>query len=244
MSIREEELKLEYDKKYSGIPRDYNERLKYMIDLYNLSEKQMDKIIMRKRAMEYSMEWYDFKVIIWEEPRIKPRPRFRIINRKNFMDAAISNPQFVHVYSPGARDEHEMMHRLLEDELNYLHLFIQTPCTIRLDAYEKTPEAFSVSDKFLAEYGLIPNITHNDYDNILKSTSDRLNANVWLDDSLVCSGTINKLYSILPREEIYIRYLNCAATKLQYNKIVGRRDYKSDFPINYLNKEGYINGEV
>jgi Holliday junction resolvase RusA-like endonuclease len=154
------------------------------------------------------------------------------------MDAAKINPSMVQVYSPNARDDFNSMHRLIGDELDALHLFIQTPCTIVINAYEKTPTAFSTTDKILAEYGIIPNISHNDYDNMLKSTSDRLNANLWLDDSLVISGTINKLYSILPREEIYIKYLNVAATPYQYHNIINRKTYNTDYPISYLDTSG------
>lgn len=229
-----------YEQKYADIPRDYNERLAWMIDKYNLSARQMDEIVNKKNAMMQNLFFYDYQVIIYEIPRIKPRPRYRVINRKNFMDAAISNPNFIQVYSPYAKDDHERMHRLVQEELEQLHLFIQTPCMITLNAYEQTPTSFNITDTFLAEYGLILNISHNDYDNILKATSDNLNENVWLDDSLVVSGTVNKLYSILPREEIFIKYLNCAVNKSQYNRITSRKEYKEDYPITYLDKKGYL----
>ena len=132
------------------------------------------------------------------------------------------------------------MHRLVAEEIETLHNFVQTPCTITINAYEPTPSAFNVIDTFLAEYGLILNISHNDYDNIMKATSDRLNENAWLDDSLVVSGTINKLYSILPREEIYIKYLNCAVNKNMYKRITSRKEYREEYPITYLDNKGNI----
>lgn len=238
---RQEQAEL-YDKQFSDIPRDYNERIAWMIDKYHLSVRQMEEIVNKKRAMEQNMFFYDYQIIVYEIPSIKPRPRYRLINRKNFANAAIANPQFIHVYSPHAKEDHERMHRLVKDELEQLNLFIQTPCTITLNAYEKTPNSFNIVDTFLAEYGLILNISHNDYDNILKATSDNLNENVWLDDSLVVSGTINKLYSILPREEIFIKYLNCATSKNQYNKIISRKEYKTEYPIDYLDKKGNMVG--
>ena len=45
------------------------------------------------------------------------------------------------------------------------------------------------------------------------------NHNVWLDDTLVVSGTVNKYYSILPRVEIRLSYLNMLYNKYQYNSI-------------------------
>ena len=40
-----------YEQKYADIPRDYNERLAWMIDKYNLSARQMDEIVNKKNAM-------------------------------------------------------------------------------------------------------------------------------------------------------------------------------------------------
>ena len=44
MKSRAEEQK-EYDIKYADVPRDYNERINWMIDKYNVSPKMMDNII-------------------------------------------------------------------------------------------------------------------------------------------------------------------------------------------------------
>lgn len=230
----------DYENKFGDIPKDYNQRISYMIEKYNVTPKQMDQIIEKKRNMMFNMVFYDYVIIEYDIPRVKPRPRMRIINRKNFMDVAKLNPSIVHVYSPHARDDINSMHRLLDDELESLHLFIQTPCTIVMNCYEKTPEAFSVADKFLAEQGLIFNTSVSDVDNMLKSGSDRLNTVLWLDDNLVISATVNKFYSILPREEIFIKYLNVATNKYQYKAIVNRKSYKEDFPIDYLDKHGNI----
>jgi Holliday junction resolvase RusA-like endonuclease len=156
------------------------------------------------------------------------------------MDFAAKKGGFVHVYSPHAKEYHESMHKLVGEELEQLHVFVQTPCTITINAYEKTPSSFNVTDTFLAEYGLILNTSQNDYDNILKLASDRLNDVAWLDDSLVVSGTINKLYSILPREEIFIRYLNCATCPNQYKKITNRNGYRQEYAIDYLDRLGVI----
>ena len=235
-----EQLEEEYQAKFGDIPTDYNARLNYMIDKYHVSPKQMDQIIEKKRNMLFNMAFFDYMILDLSLPRIKPRPRTRIIHRKNYMDVAAANPMMVHVYSPHARDEMNSMHRLIGDELEALHLFIQTPCTIVLNCYEKTPEAFTVTDKFLCELGILPSISHNDGDNYLKCASDRLNTNLWLDDSLVISATVNKFYSILPREEIYVKYLNVVPNKNQYKAITGRKDFNPDYPVDYLDKFGNI----
>ena len=55
-----------YKEKYDNIPREYDERLGYIIDKYNVSEKQLNDIIYRKRNMEYNLEFLDFKLILYE----------------------------------------------------------------------------------------------------------------------------------------------------------------------------------
>ena len=230
----------DYKEKFGDIPKDYTERLNYMIEKYHVSPKQMDQIIEKKRNMMFNMQFYDYLIVEYDIPRVKPRPRMRIIHKKNYMDVAKLNPSMVHVYSPHAKDDFNSMHRLIENELDELHLFIQTPCSIVMNCYEKTPESFSIADKFLAEQGLIFNISCSDVDNMLKSSSDRLNTNLWLDDNLVISATVNKLYSILPREEIFIKYLNVVPTRNQYKAITNRKGFNPDYPIDYLDKFGNI----
>lgn len=236
MNRKEEQEK--YDKLYSDIPRDYEERLSWMVDKYKVSPKMMDNIITKKRQMQSNLMYYDYMVIEYAYIHAKSRPRYRNINRKNYASMAKVFPSFIQVYSPNAQADHRSMHRLIGQELEELNLFIQTPCTIIMNVYEPTPAGFSIPDIFLAEYGLIPSISDKDYDNYLKATSDRLNTNLWLDDSLVVSGTVNKLYSILPRQEIFIRYLNIMPNKYQYNNVVNRKGYNKDYPINYLDKDG------
>lgn len=239
MTSREKDA-LEYQEKYADVPRDYQERINWMIDKYNVTPKMMDSIIEKKRHMEYNLQYYDYQVVEYAKIYSKSRPRYRMINRKNFMDAAKVDPSFIQVYSPHAGEDFRSMHRLIGDELEELHLFIQTPCTILINVYEQTPTSFSTTDVFLAEYGLIPSISHNDYDNFLKATSDRLNTNLWLDDSLVVSGTVNKYYSILPRQEIFIRYLNLIPNKPQYNNVSSRKGYKPEYQVGYLDKKGEV----
>ena len=238
MTRKEEQEK--YDSLYAEVPRDYNERLEWMIQKYNVTPRMMDTIIEKKRHMEFNLTYYDYKIVEYNFAHAKSRPRYRFVNRKNYMDAAKANPSFVQVYSPHAQEDFNSMHRLIDEELDQLHLFIQTPCTVFINVYEPTPSGFSTVDKFLAEYGLIPSISDKDYDNYLKSTSDRLNTNLWLDDSLVVSGTVNKLYSELPRQEIFIRYMNVIPNKYQYNNVTGRKGYQQEYPVEYLDKNGEI----
>ena len=228
----------EYEEKYSNIPRDRDERLNWMIDKFNLSDKKMEEIILKKRLMDYYLSYYEFKIILYEEPEGTPRPRFRYVTKSNYMDAAIANPGYVHVYSPNAGDDFRFMRRLTEQELMLHHQFIQTPCHAQIEMYFKTPSNMNIVDTFLAEAGYHECPVKPDWDNGGKKYSDMFNSNIWLDDSLVTKGSVEKFYSILPRVEIYIRYLNYATCKWQYNNIVNRKDYNQNYPICYLDSKG------
>ena len=157
------------------------------------------------------------------------------------MDAAAAHPNFIHVYSPTAGDDFRYMKQLKESELIELHRFVQTPCCINIDSYFPTPSYFNTVDTFLAEIGLHMDTMKPDWDNIGKKYSDMYNHNMWLDDSLVVSGHVNKFYSILPRVEIEVLYLNYATNKYQYNNIIGRSEYNPEYPIGYLNQKGEPN---
>ncbi len=61
------------------------------------------------------------------------------------------------------------------------------------------------------------------------------NANVWLDDTLVIDGAIHRYYSVLPRIEIKIKYLNMVYNKYQYNSITKRTDYDESYNLKYFN---------
>lgn len=226
----------EYEKRYRNIPREYLERLRYIIDTKNISEKRMLEIVDAKRNIENSLEYFNIKIILYEDPEGAKRPRFRLINRKNFMNVAIEAKNFIQVYSPEANSDKKYIHRLLDNELISLNEFIYTPIQVCINVFFKTPSTFNQMDVLLAEIGIHRHIQKPDWDNIGKKYTDMFNENIWLDDNLVIDGEVHKYYSILPRVEIYIRYLNYVTSQYQYNQIISRKNYNGD--INYLNKNG------
>jgi len=233
----------EYQEKYGDIPLDLEERISYMIDRYNISEAKMAEIINKRNSMMSNLFFYECKlVVLMEDPEGSVRPRFRIINKSNFNHAAISDPQFVHVYTPHAAEDNAYMRKLNEQELVALDGLINTPCIIQYDLFYKTPSNYNVTDTFLAEIGLIrPPIDKPDWDNAGKKYSDMYNHTIWLDDALVFSGTVNKYYSIKPRVEIQLKYLNAVYTKQQYKRIISRKDYDLSYQsLNYLDSKGRI----
>lgn len=204
---------IEYDQKYGDIPLDLRERYEYMINKYNVSEAKMVEIMNQCRSMMNMFSYKEFKIVLLEEPEGAKRPRFRRLSHYAM------NNNFVHIYSPGASEDNNYMKRLIGEELFILDEFIYTPCQLYINAFIKTPSYFNVNNIFAAERGLIRPDKKPDIDNISKKYMDMLNRNVWLDDCIVVDGFVSKYYSIKPRIEIYIKYLNMLYDKHRSDSI-------------------------
>lgn len=212
-----------YESKFSDIPRDYMERLSWMYDKFNISKEKSQHIINMRNQMIEQLNFKDYLIILYEIPEGAVRPRARRINKSNVISNAINNPGFIQVYSPNAASDRVYLQRLLSTEdFAQFNQLIYTPCSIEFNAYFQTPKVFNATDTYLAELGCIRPICKPDFDNIEKKYADMYNGNVWLDDSLVIDGSIHKYYSILPRVEIKLRYLNMLFNKYQYNSILKR----------------------
>jgi len=64
-----------------------------------------------------------------------------------------------------------------------------------------------VSDRRLAEQGLLWHTKRPDRTNLIKAAEDALNMVVWADDGQVCAGSATKRYSTRPRIEIMVTTL-------------------------------------
>ena len=119
------------------------------------------------------------------------------------------------------------MRRLLDSgELNQVQELLYTPCDVEFNAFVKTPNSFNTTDIFLAEIGLIRPTNKPDWDNIGKKYSDMFNSNIWLDDTLVVDGTVRKYYSIKPRVEVHLKYMNMLYNRSQYTNTIKRMETK------------------
>ena len=230
----------EYEEKYGDIPVDFRQRMSWLYDNLKLSQSQMYEIMNTSSQMSGALQFLgDINIVLFEVPEGSPRPRFRIVNRQNLANMAIANPSFVHVYSITGAEDNKFMRRLVDaGELQQLDSLICTPCNVEICAYMRTPTSFNKTDTILAEMGLIRPIYKPDFDNIAKKYSDMFNKNVWLDDTLVIDGSIHKYYSVLPRIEIRIRYLNMLYNRSQYNSITNRVDYDGSTDLSYFQKKG------
>ena len=215
----------EYDLKYSDIPRDYEERLSWMYDHFNVTDAKAREILAYRESMVNTFVYKTFTIVLYEDPVGAERPRARI-TKSNAIPMAKISPANVHIYSPHAKENHTYMRRVLDDmELEELNQLICTPCVIDFYAYKQTPKYYNVTQTFLAEIGLDRPITKPDWDNIGKAYSDMYNANVWLDDAMTTDGCVHKYYAILPRVEIRLSFMNMVYNKHQFNSIINRVDF-------------------
>lgn len=215
------------------IPKDYQERINWIIDTYKISDAKLKDIIDTKNKMLKQMYYMpELFVVIYEIPEGSPRPRARFIKSKgnNILANARSNPGFIQVYSiTGAADKKFMQEFKTNSDFDFLESLIYTPCSIKYDAYFKTPSIFNSKEKMLAELGMIRPLSKPDFDNVEKKYSDMYTGNIWVDDSIVIESNFNKYYSELPRIEITLRYMNMLYNKYQYksaSKRLGLDDIK------------------
>lgn len=217
----------EYEEKYGEIPENFQDRLEWMYDKYNINPKKQQEILEKRNRMMNTLDFLDIKVVLFEEPEGSPRPRFRIVNRYNLANMAMANSQFVHVYSITGKEDNMYMRRLLDSgELNQVQELLYTPCDVEFNAFVKTPNSLNTTDIFLAEIGLIRPTNKPDWDNIGKKYSDMFNSNIWLDDTLVVDGTVRKYYSIKPRVEVHLKYMNMLYNRSQYTNTIKRMETK------------------
>lgn len=215
------------------IPKDYQERINWIIDTYKISDAKLKDIIDTKNKMLQQMYYMpELFVVIYEIPEGSPRPRARFIKSKgnNILANARSNPGFIQVYSiTGAADKKFMQEFKTNNDFDFLESLIYTPCSVKYDAYFKTPSIFNSKEKMLAELGMIRPLSKPDFDNVEKKYSDMYTGNIWIDDSIVIESNFNKYYSELPRIEITLRYMNMLYNKYQYksaSKRLGLDDIK------------------
>lgn len=215
------------------IPKDYQERINWIIDTYKISDAKLKDIIDTKNKMLQQMYYMpELFVVIYEIPEGSPRPRARFIKSKgnNILANARSNPGFIQVYSiTGAADKKFMQEFKTNSDFDFLESLIYTPCSVKYNAYFKTPSIFNSKEKMLAELGMIRPLSKPDFDNVEKKYSDMYTGNIWVDDSIVIESNFNKYYSELPRIEITLRYMNMLYNKYQYksaSKRLGLDDIK------------------
>ena len=224
---------IEYNNKYNNIPKDYRERLTYLYDTLGIDDNKSKEILDARLNFINTTYYETIRMILYEVPEYKPRPRARLITKKDIVNS-IGNNSFIQVYSITGRQNREYMKMYTQENLSYLEQLLCTPCDIEYRTYFPTPSYYNKIDIFLAEIGLYRPISKPDFDNIEKSYGDSFTGNIWIDDIIVVDATIRKYYSILPRVEIDLKYANQLCNPHQYKSMIQRKDFTDEMIVNYF----------
>ena len=225
---------IEYEQKYGTIPKNYIDRLNWMYDNFNIDDKKSQEIIDARNRFINSTYYETIRIVLYEIPEYTPRPRARIINKKDIINAATGNNSFIQVYSITGRQNREYMKQFVSSNMNYLETLLCTPCDIEYRSYFPTPKYYNKTQIFLAEIGLDRPVSKPDFDNIEKAYGDAFTGNIWIDDILVVDATIRKYFSILPRVEIDLMYSNQLYNNHQYKAMIKRKDYTEEMNVHYF----------
>lgn len=182
-----------YKQKYGKIPDDKMERIAYILgnkaknEKYNLEIQKVAKQI--KRIKRHRVEFTFWKVV---KPSARPRATMRA--------------GYVQMYVPNAA----AAGKWFEEYFKQSDLpRIDTPCTLEITVYEQTPSAFNKKQTVLAELGILrPWKRTGDFDNYAKTIADMLQHGMLADDCLIVSSRVELMYSIKPRCEIVMEYMD------------------------------------
>lgn len=180
-----------YDERFGNIPDKPEDRVAFILGKKSNNKKVLDDILritkifkrMKKKTIEFTM---------WKIVRPSARPR--ATTRRGYME----------MYVPRAAENGEWFENFArENNLPY----INTPCELYIEIYEKTPSSFSMRDKVLAELGYIrPWKRTGDFDNYAKTIADSIQHGMLEDDCLIVSSKQDLFYSIKPHAKVKIVY--------------------------------------
>lgn len=193
-------MEKEYKELYGDIPENKTERIEYLITGLNL-DKYKEKI---KNTIDRirNIKWNTLKYTIYLLPKATPRPR----SGRNGI-----------FYVKGASDNKKFFKEFIRNE--DIHL-ITTPTKFQCVSYLPIPKSMNPVEKVCAELGLIYPVSRPDWDNLGKTYSDMIQDLLICDDAFIVDGISKKRYSIKPRIEITISYMEEYDSEFNKKKIL------------------------
>lgn len=194
-------LKIEKDylAEYGDIPKDLCSRIDWLLDKVNL--KRQKKTVTGEISRILDIKWKQISYTIFLLPKATPRPR--------------SGKSGV-FYVKGAKDNKKIFEDFMKDQTIDM---ITTPAKFDCTSYFPIPSSMNGVEKICAELGFIRPISKPDWDNVAKAYCDMCQGFLLYDDSLIIEGTSRKFYSIKPRIEIRISYMEDHDSTYNKNKI-------------------------
>ena len=195
-----------YDKKYGMVPSDEEERI---VDIFNRkikNKKMLAKLMVRLEELQ-TIQWSKISFCIYTDPKATPRPRINSFTHTFYVKGAANN-----------RKQFKQWMSTID------HPYICTPFKFQCDTYSATPSSMNSIETVLAEFGLIRPLSRPDWDNLGKTYSDMIHEGLILDDSLIIDGRVRKFYSVRPRVEIFIEYMDDFDSLYNEKKMKGREN--------------------
>ena len=180
-------MEKEYNELYGHIPKDYEGRLEFILNEMNLNKSKIPVYEYMKRVRD--IKWKEISYTIYLLPKATPRPR------------SGRNGVF---YVSGANDNKKFFKNYINDQNIEI---IRTPCKFSCISYFPIPKSMNNIEKVAAEMGVIRPISKPDWDNVAKAYCDMIQGLLLYDDSLIIEGISKKFYSVKPRIEIKISYM-------------------------------------
>ena len=195
-----QKMEKEYLKEYGDIPKDKIERMGYLMKDMNLSRCKGNVYDLVLRNIH--IPWKKISYTIYLLPKATPRPR----SGRNGI-----------FYVKGAKDNKKFFEDFVKNK--DIHL-ITTPTKFYCRSYLPIPKSMNPIEKVVAELGFIYPISKPDWDNLGKAYCDMIQGLLLYDDSLVIKGVSEKYYSIKPRIEIDIYYMEDYDSSFNKSKII------------------------
>lgn len=180
-------IEKEYNELYGDIPKGNCERIDYLLSKINLKRQHKSVIDEIKRIN--NIKWKSISYTIYLLPKATPRPR----SGRNGI-----------FYVKGAKDNKKIFENFI---LNQDIDLINTPCKFYCNSFFPIPKSMNGVEKICAELGFIRPISKPDWDNVAKAYCDMCQGYLLYDDSLIIEGVSKKFYSVKPRIEIKIEYM-------------------------------------
>lgn len=201
------QVEKEYQELYGNIPDKFGARLEYLLNAVNL--QRCKQSIFEEIDRIRNINWIHHDFVINILPKATPRPR-----------ASSRNGTHTFFYVKGASDNKKMFKKYMEEnQLKDKIPMIYTPTKFHIKAYFPIPKSMTGVEKVLAELGFIRHIVKPDFDNIAKTYADMITGLILYDDSIIIEGSLKKYYSVKPRIEISISYMESFDSSFNEKKL-------------------------
>lgn len=196
------QIEKNYQKLYGNISNDPEERIHSLEARFREKNHQ---ILVKEIQRINNIKWHKETFVIYLLPKATPRPRLG---------------KYGTFYVKGSKENKKVFEKYL---LNLDIPMIYTPTIFCCKSFFPIPKSMNMIEKVLAEMGLIRPISKPDWDNVGKAYSDMLQGFLIYDDALIIEGSSKKYYSLKPRIEITISYMEDFDSKFNKNKMIKKK---------------------